>query len=342
MTPDLRDVAKRRARRGWRAGPATGTWIALALVVVVAALVVTVRGGVYFTQANVLNTLGRMSALGLVAVGQTIVILAGKLDLSVAYLIGLTSLIAAELMAGDPALIVPAVLAVLAVSALVGLVNGLVVTRLGVNAFIATLGTGLILKGIIESRYQGPAGAVPPLFQKLGYDRIGPIPVSVVLMLAVAGAAVLFLRRTRTGHHVYAVGGSEEIARLSGVPTGRTVVVAHVLCSLCAGVAGLYLASRLGSGAPYVGTDGGYDLESIAAVVLGGTVLAGGRGGIGGTVAGVALLAVLDNLFDQLVLDAFFKDVVRGAVIILAVAVYARRQLRARATRRAVRIGGAV
>ena len=329
------------ARARWlprvAAGPAAGTWVALGLVVLLAAAIVSARGGDYLTQANVLNMLSRSSALGIVAVGQTIAILAGSLDLSVAYLIGLTSLIAAEVMAGDPAMIVPGVLAVLAASALVGLVNGLVITKLHVNAFIATLGVGLVIKGILESRYEGPAGSVPVLFQRLGYDRIGPVPVSVLLMLAVAGAAALFLQRTRAGHHVYAVGGNLEVARVSGVPTSRTTVLAHVLCSLCAGLAGLYLASRLGAGAPYVGTDGGYDLESIAAVVLGGTVLAGGRGGVGGTVAGVLLLAVLDNLFDQLVLDAFFKDVVRGAVIILAVAVYARRQLRARA-QRAVRV----
>ncbi|WP_233159195.1 ABC transporter permease [Pseudonocardia sp. MH-G8] len=332
-----------RTRRRLPRGPATGTWIALALVVALAAVIVTARGGDYFTQANVLNMLYRSSALGIVAVGQTIAILSGSLDLSVAYLIGLTSLIAAEVMGGDPAMIVPGVLAVLAASALVGLVNGLVITKLQVNAFIATLGVGLVLKGILESRYEGPAGAVPVVFQHLGYDRIGPVPISMLLMLGIAGAAALFLHRTRTGHHVYAVGGSVEVARLSGVPTARTTVVAHVICSVCAGLAGLYLASRLGAGAPYVGTDGGYDLESIAAVVLGGTVLAGGRGGVSGTVAGVLLLAVLDNLFDQLVLDAFFKDVVRGAVIILAVAVYARQQLRARkeTARRAIGTGGA-
>ena len=188
-------------------------------MVLLAAAIVTARGGDYLTQANLLNMLTRTTALGIVAVGQTIAILAGSLDLSVAYLIGLTSLIAAETMAGDPAMIVPGVLAVLAVSALVGLVNGLVITKLQVNAFIATLGVGLVIKGILESRYQGPAGSVPVLFQHLGYDRIGPIPVAVLLMLAVAAAAALFLHRTRPGHHVYAVGGNVDVARLSGVPT---------------------------------------------------------------------------------------------------------------------------
>jgi ribose transport system permease protein len=120
------------------------------------------------------------------------------------------------------------------------------------------------------------------------------------------------------------------VARLSGVRTGRVIVATHVLCSICAGIAGLLLAGRLGAGAPTVGTDGGYDLESIAAVVLGGTALAGGKGGVPGTVGGVLLLAVLDSVFNQLEVNAFFKDVVRGVVIVAAVAVYARRTTRRR------------
>jgi ribose transport system permease protein len=131
--------------------------------------------------------------------------------------------------------------------------------------------------------------------------------------------------RTRFGHHLVAVGGDPEVARLSGVRNDRILVTAHILCSLCAGLAGIYLAARLGSGAPRVGTEGIYDLESIAAVVIGGTALAGGRGGVAGTIGGVLLLASIDAIFNQLELDAFAKQVVRGVIIIAAVAVYARR-----------------
>jgi ribose transport system permease protein len=152
--------------------------------------------------------------------------------------------------------------------------------------------------------------------------------VSFLLLLAVAAAAWLAIARTRFGHHLIAVGGDPEVARLSGVRNHRVLVTAHVLCSLCAGLAGIYLASRLGSGAPRVGTEGLYDLESIAAVVLGGTALAGGRGGVAGTVGGVLLLASIDAIFNQLEVDAFFKQVIRGLIIIAAVAIYARRALR--------------
>lgn len=306
--------------------PAQVLFLALLGLVAVGWALVALDGGQFLTLESIVGIQQRSAALGIVAIGQTLAILAGSLDLSVAYLISLTSLVAAEIMAGQDGNIVPAVAAALAVSALVGLVNGVVITGLRVHAFIATLGVALIIKGVVDHLYDGPAGAVPESFQVLGYSRIGPVPVSALLWAGVAVAAWFLLSRTRLGYRIHAVGGNEEVARLSGIRTGRVVVLTHVLCSLCAGVAGLLLASRLGAGAPTVGTDGGYDLESIAAVVLGGTALAGGKGGVAGTVGGVLLLAVLDSLFNQLEVNSFVKDVVRGVVIVVAVAVYARRK----------------
>ncbi|MCT2591729.1 ABC transporter permease [Streptomyces sp. N2-109] len=318
--PALKTTAARKSRL---TDPAVGVWLATAATAVLGWLVVALDGGQLYTQANIVVILSNCVALGLVAVGQTAVILTGSLDLSVAYLIGLGTLVAAETMEGGSVL--TAVLAVLALSAGVGLANGLIVTQLKVNAFIATLGTAFILRGYIEDNYTGPAGKVTASFQRLGYDRIGPLPVSVFLLVAVAVVLWLVIRHTRLGHHMYATGGDEHAARLSGVRTRRTVVIAHVLCSLCVGAAALFLASRLGSGAPWAGTEARYDLDSIAAVVLGGTVLAGGRGGVAGTLGGVLLLAILDSVFNQLSVDPFFKNVVRGVVIIAAVALYARR-----------------
>lgn len=306
--------------------PVVAVYAALVLVLVIGSVLVGMQGGVLLDQGGIMNILTRSTALGLVAIGQTMVILTGKLDLSVAYLVGLCSLIAAETMAGNDSMILPAVLLTLACAAGVGLVNGLVVTKLKVNAFIATLGTGLVIRGYLENNYEGPAGDVPTAFQHLGYDRIGPVPVSALLMLGLAVLAWWFLARTRPGYHVYAVGGDEEVARFSGIRNDRTVITVHVLCAVAAGLAGLFLASRLGSGSPWVGTDGGYDLESIAAVVLGGTILAGGRGGVAGTIGGVFILATLDTIFDDLGMNSFFKDVVRGVVLIVAVALYARRR----------------
>ncbi|MFI7135600.1 ABC transporter permease [Nonomuraea sp. NPDC050153] len=305
--------------------PTQVVFLALLGLIAVGWVLVALDGGQFLTTESVVGIQQRSAALGIVAVGQTLAILAGSLDLSVAYLISLTSLVAAEIMAGRDGNILPAVAAVLAISALVGLVNGLIITRLQVHAFIATLGVALIIKGVVDHLYDGPAGKVPESFQLLGYSRIGPIPLSALLWAGVAVVAWFLLSRTRLGYRIYAVGGNEEVARLSGIRTSRVIVLTHVLCSVCAGVAGLLLASRLGAGAPTVGTDGGYDLESIAAVVLGGTALAGGKGGVAGTVGGVLLLAVLDSIFNQLEINSFVKDVVRGVVIVIAVAVYARR-----------------
>nr|WP_078857111.1 ABC transporter permease [Streptomyces sp. NBRC 109706] len=320
--------------RRWRrnlSDPAVGIWLAALAVTVLGWAVVAVRGGEFLTQSNITGILQNCVALGLIALGQTMVILTGSLDLSVAYLASLGTLVAAETMAGDDGNLVLGILAVLALCTGVGLANGLIVTKLKVNAFIATLGVALILRGWIEDNYTGPAGQVSPGFQRLGYDRIGPIPVSLFLLVGVALALWFVLRHTRLGHHMFATGGDEHAARLSGVRTGRTVLIAHVLCALCVGMAALFLTARFGSGSPWAGTEASYDLESIAAVVLGGTILAGGRGGVVGTLGGVVVLAVLDSVFDQLAIDPFFKNVLRGVVIIAAVAVYARRR---RSTRR--------
>ena len=322
-----RPAESRRQPRIDLSNPTHSVYLALLAVLVVGSILVALKGDTYLDSSGILSILSDSTALGMVAIGQAVVILCGSLDLSVAVLISLCSLVAAEVMDGQAGMIVPAVLAALAVAAVVGLANGLVITKLKVNAFIATLGMALILRGVLEARYTGPAGDTPLSFQQLGYTRIGPIPVSALIVLAMAGATWWFLTRTRAGYHIYAVGGNPEIARLSGVRTDRTIIFAHVLCSVAAGLTGLYFAARLDSGSPFVGTDGGYDLQSIAAVVLGGTLLTGGRGGIPGTIGGVLILASLDTLFDDLGVNPFFKDVVRGVVIIVAVAIYARRAI---------------
>ncbi|GKQ41312.1 ABC transporter permease [Streptomyces sp. A012304] len=306
-----------------------GVFVALVLTLTIGWIVVTVDGGRLFSMPTTVSLLHVAAGLGLVAVGQTLVVVGGSLDLSVAYVVSLSTLVAAETMAGDDGALLPAIGLTLAVSATIGLVNGLLVTTARINPFIATVGVGLLLKGYLDNGYDGPAGkTAPALVQGLGYQRVGPVPLSFLLLLAVAAAAWFVLARTRFGHHLIAVGGDPEVARLSGVRGSRVLVTAHVLCALCAGLAGVYLASRLGAGAPRVGTEGLYDLESIAAVVLGGTALAGGRGGVVGTVGGVLLLASIDAIFNQLEVDVFFKQVIRGVIIIAAVAVYARRAMR--------------
>ncbi len=295
----------------------------LIVVFVTAVVLDAIFGRGQITSSTILtNMVVRSVALGIVAMGQTFVMLAASIDLSVAYLISVTAVMASFLMQGDPARVPMAVAAVFAIGAVVGLINGLIVSKLKVNPFIATLGVGLVLKGILNASFETFVGAVPRSFQTLGYGAIGPMPISILVLLAVTAVSAFVLSRTRFGAHLYAVGGSEIASRLSGLRTDRVIIMAHVICSLTAVLTGLFVVSRLRSGAPWVGTDGLYDLESIAAAVVGGTALSGGKGGVWGTLAGVLIFGILDTTFNQLGVDTFLKQVLRGAIIILAVASY--------------------
>ncbi len=210
---------------------------------------------------GLVGVLQRSVGLGIVALGQTMVILVGSIDLSVATLVSVAAVMASWWMQGNPHMMLSACALVLALAAVVGSLNGLLVTRLKVNALIATLGTGLILQGILSASFNNFAGSVPAEFQVFAYGTIGKLPFSVLFLFVLTGLGWLALSRTRFGAHVYATGGNLEGARLAGIKTERIIVSAHILCSVGAALTGLYLASRLRSGAPWVGRDGVYDLE---------------------------------------------------------------------------------
>lgn len=304
--------------------------VLVASIVIGTVLTATMEGRNFFASGNVSAILTFTSVLGFIAIGQTLVILVGSLDLSVPFVASLASVVAGGTMAGQDGNVVPAVLVALLVAAGIGLANGLIVSLLGVHGFVATLGMGLIVSGYLATNYQGSSGTAPRSFRLIGATQIGPVPVSTLIMLGCAAAAIVLLRKTRTGHQIYAVGGNREVARLSGIRTSVPVVVAHVLCSMLAALAGLLLLARLGVGSPTVGSQGGYDLMSIAAVVLGGTLLAGGKGNISGTIGGVAIFAVMNQVMSVIEVESFLQDVVRGLVIVVAVAVYARREIERR------------
>src|SRR5690606_12649837 len=195
---------RRPARRG-RALTSTGiVVIALAVVVVAGAVLTATAGRNFFSPGNVSAILTGTSILGFVAIGQTLVILGGSLDLSVPYVVSLSSLVAGVTMAGQTGNIPLAVVLALGVSAVIGLVNGLVVSLLHVHGFIATLGMGLILAGYLGTSYKGSAGSAPRDFRLIGATNIGPVPVSTLIMLGCAVLVIVLLRRTRIGHHLYA------------------------------------------------------------------------------------------------------------------------------------------
>lgn len=308
-------------------------YLVLVAAIVIGAVLTAMHDRNFFSTGNIRAILTFTSVLGFIAIGQTLVILVGSLDLSVPFVTSLSSVVAGGIMAGRSENIITAVVVTVAVAAGIGLANGLIVSLLGVHGFVATLGTGLIISGYLATNYQGSSGSAPRDFRTLGAQQFGPVPLSTLIMLGCAVLAIVLLRRTRVGHHVYAVGGNREVARLSGIRTSVPVVTAHVLCSVLAALAGLLLLARLSVGSPTIGSQGDYDLMSIAAVVLGGTLLAGGKGNIVGTLGGVAIFAVMDQVMSVIEVESFLQDVVRGLVIVAAVAVYARREVERRPAR---------
>jgi len=273
--------------------------------------------------SNIFNILRQAIALGIVSIGQTLIVLAGGIDLSVSSVITLAALFSAGLIQGQAELILPVVLLCLGLGGLFGLVNGWTWVRLGVEPFIVTLGTMSIGRGIALVYARGPVGSVPPLYSAFAYADIGPVPVVVIFFAMILAATLVMLHRTAFGRHLYAVGGNPEAARLAGIAVQRVKVLAFVLCGLAAAITGLYMSSRMGSGDPNVGP--GFELDSITAVVVGGTMLGGGRGGLVGTLGGVLLVAVLSNLLNLMNVDNWYQQIIKGAILLIAVATYRRR-----------------
>jgi len=279
-------------------------------------------GQMFTNPAIMLNIIVRSVALGIVAVGQTLVLIGASIDLSVAYTISITAVMSSYIMQGDPAKVPFALVGVVVIGIVIGLTNGLIITKLKVNPFIATLGVSLIIKGIINATFSNYTGSVPQTFEFFGYGTIGPIPVSILILLLIVTIGWFILARTKFGAHLYGVGGNSEVARLSGVRTDRVLIGAHVLCSVSAVLSGIFLVSLMRSGAPWVGPNGVYDLNSIATAVIGGTALSGGKGGVWGTLAGVLIFGVLATAFNQLGVNPYMKNILQGVIIVLAVASY--------------------
>lgn len=293
-----------------------GVWVALAA----AALYGIVAVPAFGTLNNLDAVLRQGAALGIVSLGQTFVILTGGIDLSVGMLMGLVTVIGNGIMNGDASLILPVVVLALVIGIAVGVLNGLGIVLTRVHPLIVTLAMLSILQGVIFVYTDRTVGIAPASFRLLAYGSIGPVPTPFLLLVVLAGISWVVLNRTPLGRYIFAVGGDEANARRAGIPISRIKVSAYVISGLAAGIAGLVLAARLGSGYTLAGS--GFELDAVVAVVLGGTSLAGGRGGVLGTVAGVFLLALIANILNLLGVSPFVQQVVDGTVIVLAVALY--------------------
>lgn len=289
----------------------------LALLVLAAGLAITSPD--FLTLGNLLNVFRQVSINALIAFGMTLVILLGGIDLSVGSILALSSVLTALMISHGIDPVAATGLGVLA-GAGMGMVNGLVISKGKVAPFIATLGTMTILRGmaLVFSEGRPITGLDSDFFAMLGGGYVaGLIPVPVVIMVVMFGVFWFVLKRTVFGRHVYAVGGNEEAAGLSGIKTGQIKVWVYTLSGAMAATAGMILTSRLNSAQPTAGT--GYELDAIAAVVLGGTSLTGGRGWIFGTLVGALLIGILNNGLNLLGVSSFYQQVIKGVVILLAV-----------------------
>lgn len=283
---------------------------------------------VFLTRQNLLNVATQIVVIAIIAIGMTMVIVTAGIDLSVGSLIALSATIATALIyriaGADPpdTVGVPAVafacLVAIGACGMVGFFSGVMLTVFSIPAFIVTLAVMLIARGLAYKATGGQAlGGLPDSFGWLGHTDLAGIPVSVILMVLLYAGAWVVMNYTRFGRHVYAVGGSLEAARLSGVPVKRVLVAVYTLCGMLAGLGGIIMGSELKSGDPKTGQL--YELYVIAAVVVGGTSLAGGQGKILGTLIGAFIIGVVRNGMNLTNVKPFNQYVVFGGIILLAV-----------------------
>jgi inositol transport system permease protein len=289
----------------------------LLFVILLVGLGLTLTTDTFLSVANLTNVARQVSINGILAVGVTFVLLTAGVDLSLGSVVALSGVACATFAhPGDHSVIVPIAVGLLT-GAACGLVNGVLVTRGGVAPFIVTLGMMTIARGLALIVSGGrPVANMSNELTALAGDFLG-IPIPVLCFAGVALAAWFFLRNFRLGRHIYAVGGNEHAARAAGVPVQRVKLFAYGLCGLLTGLAGVVLAARITTGQPNAGQ--AYELDAIAAVVIGGTSLAGGVGTITGTLLGVLLIGVINNGLDLLGVSSYYQAVIKGVIIVGAV-----------------------
>ncbi|MDD3824173.1 MAG: ribose ABC transporter permease [Sphaerochaetaceae bacterium] len=272
----------------------------------------------FFTTNNILNIIRQTSIYGIIAVGMTFVILTGGIDLSVGSILALSGAIAAGMMKNQGAAPLVAALVAILVGAGIGLINGLLVTIGKIAPFVVTLGMVTIARGLTLIYTKGyPISGFSPEFRYLGGGYILGIPVPVIVFIAMVALAWFILNHTRLGRYTYAIGGNEETVKLSGINVKFYKSMVYVIVGIMSSLSALILSARLNSAEAVAGQ--GYELDVIAAVVIGGTSLSGGRGSIIGTLIGALLIGTINNGMNLLGISPYFQQVVKGALIIGAV-----------------------
>lgn len=298
--------------------------ISLLAAFIVLCIVLNFLTPVFLTTTNIMNVLRQASLIAIAGIGMTMVILTGEIDLSIGSLQAIVG-IASVYILNKTGSIWVSFLAAILVGIIVGLTNGLIVTKAKVNSLIATLGMMTLLRGVARVTTGAVSIQASVLgFMEIGTGYIGRVPIPVIIMFALLAIAYYILNHTVFGRQIYAIGGNAEAAKLAGLPVDRVKIIVFMAGSVLAALSGFILASRMFSGQPNAGL--GFEMEVIAAVILGGVSMAGGVGNLSGAVLGILILSVLSNGLVLLNVSSFWHDIVRGIVIMIAVYLDGRRK----------------
>jgi ribose transport system permease protein len=289
------------------------------IILVLLLAIFTASSSSFFTAKNFINILRQISVLSILSVGMTFVIISGGMDLSVGSLLGLTGVICAKLIVEFQIHPVLSILATLILLTIVGMFTGYLIVKLNVSAIVITLGMMTVTRGIAYILSGGiPIYDIPEDVVYIGQGYIGPIPVPVITMLVIVGIAAFLLRKTYWGRFIYAIGGNEEATRLAGISVDRIKVALYAISGFLSAIAGITLMARVSSGAPASGT--GTEMDVVTAAVIGGISINGGKGTIIGAFVGAMIIGVLSNGLTIMNVGEYYQQVVKGAVLILAVA----------------------
>lgn len=290
--------------------------VVLPLIVLV--VIFSFTTDIFLTGNNLINITRQISIKALLAIAMTFVIITGGIDLSVGSVISFAGIITASMMKDYNLPVAAAILAGVGIGGVTGLANGVLIAYMNMPAFITTMGTMTILRGLGYIYTQGyPIYDLPNSFKFIGQGYIGIIPTPVVILIAVTAVAWIILSRTVFGRHIYAIGGNSEAAAMAGIKVKRTQLCIYVISGLISGIAAVVQAARVGSGLPTIGS--GFEMDAIASVVIGGAAMSGGSGTILGTLLGAVILGVLDNGLSLMDVDSYVMTVISGIVVILAV-----------------------
>lgn len=308
-------------KNNWRTAAAIFSKYGIYFAFVLLAGILAVTSPPFRTLSNVQNILQQIPVNGIMAIGMTLVIITAGIDLSVGSVLAFSAVVATSFVSSTHHQPYPLIVA-LAMGVLVGLVcgsiNGLLIAKRRLAPFIVTLGMMTVARGLALVYTEGrPVIELSDSYNKIGSGSIGPVPFPALIFFGVVVVGTFILHFTRFGRYVYAVGGNELAAKVSGVNTDRVLIGVYALAGALAGVAGIILSSRVMSGPPAVGQ--GSELDAIAAVVIGGTSLSGGIGSIANTIVGVLIIGVMNNGLDLLNVPSYWQQVVKGLIIVLAV-----------------------